>query len=173
MASMPPDISPPTGFGLAARARLDALWARGTQFLGCRVAILGGAMSWVSERHLVAAISNAGGFGVIACGSMNPDLLAKEIAATQALTSKPFGVNLITMHPQLDDLVRVCLEAKVGHIVLAGGIPPGTAVRAVKDGGARLIAFTPALVLAKRLIRSGADALVIEGSEAGGHIGPV
>ncbi len=170
---MPPDISPPTGFGLAARARLDALWARGTQFLGCRVAILGGAMSWVSERHLVAAISNAGGFGVIACGSMNPDLLAKEIAATQALTSKPFGVNLITMHPQLDDLVRVCLEAKVGHIVLAGGIPPGTAVRAVKDGGARLIAFTPALVLAKRLIRSGADALVIEGSEAGGHIGPV
>ncbi len=170
---MPPDISPPTGFGLAARARLDALWARGTQFLGCRVAILGGAMSWVSERHLVAAISNAGGFGVIACGSMNPDLLAKEIAGTQALTSKPFGVNLITMHPQLDDLVRVCLEAKVGHIVLAGGIPPGTAVRAVKDGGARLIAFTPALVLAKRLIRSGADALVIEGSEAGGHIGPV
>ena len=170
---MPPDISPPTGFGLAARARLDALWARGTQFLGCRVAILGGAMSWVSERHLVAAISNAGGFGVIACGAMNPDLLAKEIAGTQALTSKPFGVNLITMHPQLDDLVRVCLEAKVGHIVLAGGIPPGTAVRAVKDGGARLIAFTPALVLAKRLVRSGADALVIEGSEAGGHIGPV
>jgi enoyl-[acyl-carrier protein] reductase II len=77
------------------------------------------------------------------------------------------------MHPHLDDLVRVCLEAKVGHVVLAGGIPPGTAVRAVKDGGAKLIAFTPALVLAKRLVRSGADALVIEGSEAGGHIGPV
>ena len=170
---MPPDISPPDAARLVARARLDALWSRGTDFLGCQVAILGGAMSWVSERHLVAAISNAGGFGVIACGSMNPDLLAKEIAGTQALTNKPFGVNLITMHPQLDDLVRVCLEAKVGHIVLAGGIPPGTAVRAVKDGGAKLIAFTPALVLAKRLIRSGADALVIEGSEAGGHIGPV
>ena len=77
------------------------------------------------------------------------------------------------MHPQLDDLIRVCLAAQVGHIVLAGGIPPGTAVRAVKDGGAKLVAFTPALVLAKRLIRSGADALVIEGSEAGGHIGPV
>jgi enoyl-[acyl-carrier protein] reductase II len=170
---MPPDISPPDAAGLAAQARLDALWARGTSFLGCRVAILGGAMSWVSERHLVAAISNAGGFGVIACGSMNPELLAREIAGTQALTSKPFGVNLITMHPQLDDLVRVCLEAKVGHVVLAGGIPPGNAVRAVKDGGAKLIAFTPALVLAKRLVRSGADALVIEGSEAGGHIGPV
>ncbi len=130
-------------------------------------------MSWVSERHLVAAISNAGGFGVIACGSMEPDMLAAEIAATQALTERAFGVNLITMHPRLDDLIRVCLEARVSHIVLAGGIPPGGAVRAVKDGGARLIAFAPALVLAKRLVRSGADALVIEGSEAGGHIGPV
>jgi enoyl-[acyl-carrier protein] reductase II len=104
---------------------------------------------------------------------MGPDLLAAEIAGTQALTGKPIGVNLITMHPQLDDLIRVCLEARVGHIVLAGGIPPGNAVRAVKDGGAKLIAFAPALVLAKRLVRSGADALVIEGSEAGGHIGPV
>jgi enoyl-[acyl-carrier protein] reductase II len=157
----------------AARAHLDRLWSRGRDFLGTEVAILAGAMSWVSERHLVSAISNAGGFGVIACGSMGPDLLAREIAATQALTQKPFGVNLITMHPQLDDLVRVCLEAKVSHIVLAGGIPPGAAVRAVKDGGARLIAFAPALVLAKRLVRSGADAIIIEGSEAGGHIGPV
>lgn len=156
-----------------ARAQLDRLWARGTAFLGTRYALLGGAMSWVSERNLVAAISNAGGFGVIACGSMTPALLEAEIEATQALTQKPFGVNLITMHPQLDDLVQVCLRAKVGHVVLAGGIPPGAAVRAVKDGGAKLIAFAPALVLAKRLVRSGADAIVIEGSEAGGHIGPV
>jgi enoyl-[acyl-carrier protein] reductase II len=174
MVSMPADLtSPPASPLTLARAELDRLWARGTAFLGCEVAILGGAMSWVSERHLVSAISNAGGFGVIACGSMGPELLAAEIAGTQALTKKPFGVNLITMHPQLDDLVRVCLEAKVGHIVLAGGIPPGSAVRAVKDGGAKLIAFAPALVLAKRLVRSGTDALVIEGSEAGGHIGPV
>ncbi len=113
------------------------------------------------------------GFGVIACGAMSPDLLETEIAATQALTRRPFGVNLITMHPQLDDLIRVCLRLGVGHIVLAGGIPPGTAVRMVKDGGVKLIAFTPALVLAKRLVRTGVDALVIEGSEAGGHIGPV
>ena len=155
------------------RAHLDRLWSRGTAFLGCPIAILGGAMSWVSERHLVSAISNAGGFGVIACGAMGPELLEKEIAATQAMTSKPFGVNLITMHPQLDDLVRVCLAAKVGHVVLAGGIPPGTAVKAVKDGGVKLICFAPALALAKRLVRSGADAIVIEGSEAGGHIGPV
>ena len=170
---MPPDIPTTDAARLAARAELDRLWARGTAFLGCEFAILGGAMSWVSERHLVAAISNAGGFGVIACGSMSPDLLAAEIAGTQALTTRPFGVNLITMHPQLDDLIRVCLEARVGHIVLAGGIPPGSAIRAVKDGGARLIAFAPALVLAKRLVRSGVDALISEGSEAGGHIGPV
>jgi enoyl-[acyl-carrier protein] reductase II len=171
MAWMQPDMGQPDL--IAARARLDALWARGTAFLGTELALMGGAMSWVSERHLVAAISNAGGFGVIACGSMTPELLEREIAGTQALTQKPFGVNLITMHPQLDDLVRVCVAAKVGHVVLAGGIPPGNAVRAVKDGGAKLIAFTPALVLARRLVRSGVDALVIEGSEAGGHIGPV
>jgi enoyl-[acyl-carrier protein] reductase II len=104
---------------------------------------------------------------------MGPELLAAEIAATQALTQKPFGVNLITMHPQLDELIQVCIRAGVTHIVLAGGIPPGPAVRAVKDSGAKLICFTPALVLAKRFVKSGADALVIEGSEAGGHIGPV
>jgi enoyl-[acyl-carrier protein] reductase II len=173
MASMPPDIAIPDVALTVARAELDRLWARGTAFLGSEVAILGGAMSWVSERHLVAAISNAGGFGVVACGAMEPDTLAAEIAGARALTDRPFGVNLITMHPRLDALIQVCLEAGVGHIVLAGGIPPGGAVRAVKDGGAKLIAFTPALVLAKRLIRSGADALVIEGSEAGGHIGPV
>ena len=157
----------------AAEAEFFALQSRGAAFLGTKYAIMGGAMSWVSERHLVAAISNAGGFGVIACGAMPPDLLEQEIAATQALTEKPFGVNLITMHPKLDELVQVCLRGKVGHIVLAGGIPPGPAVRAVKDGGAKLIAFAPALVLAKRLEKSGADALIIEGSEAGGHIGPV
>ena len=170
---MPPDISPPDARLLRARAELDRLWAPGTRFLGSRVAIMGGAMSWVSERTLVSAISNAGGFGVIAGGSMGPDALAAEIAATQARTDAPFGVNLITMHPQLLDLIRVCIEARVGHVVLAGGVPPGTAVRAVKDGGARLICFAPAFVMARRLVRSGADALVIEGSEAGGHIGPV
>jgi enoyl-[acyl-carrier protein] reductase II len=170
---MPPDVAPPDARRLRAEAELNRLWSRGTRFLGSRVAIMGGAMSWVSERNLVSAISNAGGFGVIACGSMNPDQLAAEIGATQALTSAPFGVNLITMHPQLDDLIGVCAAAGVGHVVLAGGIPSGAAVRGVKDGGAKLICFAPALVLARRLIRAGADALVIEGSEAGGHIGPV
>jgi enoyl-[acyl-carrier protein] reductase II len=152
---------------------LDRLMERGAGFLGSRYAILGGAMSWVSERNLVAALSNAGAFGVIACGAMEPDRLAQEIAGTQALTRRPFGVNLITMHPRLDALVETCLEAKVGHIVFAGGIPPGAAIKRAKEGGARVVCFAPALALAKKLVRSGADALVIEGSEAGGHIGPV
>ena len=157
----------------AARAHLDKLWRRGTAFLGCRYAILGGAMTWVSERNLVSAISNGGGFGVIASGSMSPALLSAEIAATAALTKQPFGVNLITLHPQLSQLIDVCLEHKVSHVVLAGGLPPNGAIQQVKKGGAKLVCFAPALVLAKKLVRSGADALIIEGMEAGGHIGPV
>ena len=81
-------------------------------------------MTWVSERHLVAAISNAGGFGVIACGAMAPDQLGAEIAATQALTAQPFGVNLIIMHPQLEQLIEVCLEQR-GRPRRAGGRPAG------------------------------------------------
>ena len=151
------------------------LMQRGTDFLGCETAILCGAMSWVSERNLVSAISNAGGFGVIACGAMTPELLDAEIVATKAMTDRPFGVNLITMHPQLFDLIEVCSRHGVGHVVLAGGIPPKGSVEAIKGGAnpARVICFAPTLALAKKLLRSGADALVIEGMEAGGHIGPV
>ena len=152
---------------------LQKLWQRGCDFLGTDVAIMGGAMSWVSERNLVAAISNAGGFGTIACGAMPPELLQKEIQGTKALTRKPFGVNLITMHPQLDTLVDICLAEKVSHIVLAGGLPPATAIKKIKEGGAKLMCFTPTVALGKKLIRMGADALIIEGMEAGGHIGPV
>jgi enoyl-[acyl-carrier protein] reductase II len=147
--------------------------ARGCEFLGSEYAILCGAMSWVSERHLVSAISNAGGFGVIACGAMTPELLDAEIAATKALTGKPFGVNLITMHPQLFDLIEVCGRHKVSHVVLAGGIPPKGSVEAIKAFGGKVLVFAPTLALAKKLLRSGGDALVIEGFEAGGHIGPV
>jgi enoyl-[acyl-carrier protein] reductase II len=155
------------------RARLDALWAVGRQFLGTDLAIMGGAMTWVSERHLVAAISNGGGFGVIASGSMTPALLDAEIAATFALTGKPFGVNLITLHPQLLELVDVCAQRKVGHVVLAGGLPPAAAMQRIKQSGAKVMCFAPALAIAKKLMRMGADAIIIEGMEAGGHIGPV
>ncbi len=81
-------------------------------------------MSWVSERNLVAAMSNAGGFGLIACGAMTPELLDAEIAGTKALTTKPFGVNLITMHPMLFELIAVCASTMSRHVVLAGGLPP-------------------------------------------------
>ena len=158
---------------MAEHPRTAALMARGAGFLGADVAIMAGAMSWVSERNLVAAISNAGGFGVIACGAMTPDLLDAEIAATRALTDRPFGVNLITMHPLLAELIAVCGGHGVGHVVLAGGLPPKGAIEAIKATGAKLLCFAPALSLAKKLIRSGVDALVIEGMEAGGHIGPV
>jgi enoyl-[acyl-carrier protein] reductase II len=155
------------------REMLEKLWARGVAFFGTRYAIMGGAMTWVSEHHLVAAISNAGGFGVLANGSMTPQMLAAEIEATARLTNKPFGVNLITMHPQLMDLIDVCAAHKVGHVVLAGGLPTGDAIQKIKNSGAKVICFAPTLGIAKKLVRSGVDALIIEGAEAGGHIGPV
>jgi enoyl-[acyl-carrier protein] reductase II len=154
-------------------SKIHDYMARGTALLGSEVAIMCGAMSWVSERNLVSAISNAGGFGVIACGAMTPALLDAEIAGTKALTTKPFGVNLITMHPQLFDLIDVCAKHGVTHIVLAGGLPPKGSLEAIKAIGAKVICFAPTLALAKKLVRSGVDALVIEGMEAGGHIGPV
>ena len=154
-------------------ARLEQLWARGRDVLGSDLAIMGGAMTWVSERNLVAAISNAGGFGVIASGSMSPELLSVEIGATKALTARPFGVNLITLHPQLLELIDVCAALRVSHVVLAGGLPNGAAMGRIKQSGARVFCFAPALGFARKLVRMGVDAIVIEGSEAGGHIGPV
>ena len=157
----------------SALQRLDAYWARGRAFLGTRYAIMGGAMSWVSERNLVAAISNAGGFGVVACGSLSPDQLAEEIEGVYERCDKPFGVNIIVMHPKLDALVETCVERRVGHVVLAGGIPPKRTVETLKQAGTRVVAFASTLPLARRLAKQGIDALIVEGMEAGGHIGPV
>ncbi|GER01049.1 2-nitropropane dioxygenase [Iodidimonas gelatinilytica] len=171
MTPQEPDITMPQT--QSGAERLHALMARGNAFLGVECAIMGGAMTWLSERTLVSAISNAGGFGVIACGAMSPELLLQEIRATKALTDKPFGVNLITIHHQLKELVDVCIEEKMSHVVLAGGLPPGWAISALKDAGIKSICFAPTASLGKKLVRSGVDALVVEGSEAGGHIGPV
>src|SRR4029078_9093277 len=121
--------------------RLMRLMKRGAEFLGCDVAVLRGAMSWISERHLVAALSNAGAFGVIACGAMTPDLLDTEIAETKKRTQKPFGVNLIPIHPMLSELIDVCAAHKVGHVVLAGGLPPTGSIDRIKGNGAKLICF--------------------------------
>jgi enoyl-[acyl-carrier protein] reductase II len=168
MASMPPEDPITRG-----RRRLERLWRAGTALLGSDLALMGGAMTWVSEHRLVAALSNAGGFGVIACGAMAPDQLAAEIALTQGLTARPFGVNLIIMHPQLPELIDVCGAHGVSHVVLAGGLPDRVTMARVKAGGAKLLCFAPSLAVAKRLVRAGVDALIIEGMEAGGHIGPV
>lgn len=158
---------------VSARRVLDHLWRRGRAFLGCEYAILGGAMSWVSERNLVAAITNAGGFGVLAAGSMEPERLDDEIAGASALTGGPFGVNLIILHEKLEQLIDVCAARRISHIVLAGGLPGAAQIARVKATGASVICFAPSLVVARKLIRSGADALILEGMEAGGHIGPV
>jgi enoyl-[acyl-carrier protein] reductase II len=141
--------------------------------LGTDLAIIGGAMSWISERRLVSALSNSGGFGTLACGSMTPDELRAEIRGTKALTSKNFGVNIMTMHPDLDALIDACLEEKVSHVVLAGGLPSAPSVKKINDGGAKVLCFAPTSAMAKKLVRMGAGALIIEGAEAGGHIGPV
>lgn len=154
-------------------SQLANLWQKGTEFLGSNYAIMGGAMSWISEHNLVAAISNNGGFGVIACSSMSPDNLRQEIKLTRAATNKNFGVNIILMHPKLQELLEVCKQENISHVVLAGGLPSSSSIKFIKDYGGKPICFAPAYIIAKKLIRSGADALIIEGMEAGGHIGAV
>jgi enoyl-[acyl-carrier protein] reductase II len=154
-------------------AHLTQLWSRGCEFLGTKYAILGGAMTWVSNHNLVAAISNSGGFGVVASGAMTPELLNAEIERTKAITTQPFGVNLITMHPLLEEMIDVCGKHQVRHVVLAGGLPTSASFARLKNHGCLIIGFAPALVIAKKLIKMGVDAIIIEGCEAGGHIGPV
>lgn len=152
--------------------RITDSWRRGGAFLGCRYPILGGAMSWLSEQYLVSAISEAGGFGVLASGNMPPELLRQEIRATRARTRQPFGVNLIVLNPQLPELLSVTIEERVTHCVLAGGLPDRETVSRLKEAGIAVMMFAPSVAIAKRLARQ-ADALIIEGHEAGGHVGPV
>src|SRR3954452_8270227 len=104
--------------GLSRHDRLARLWARACRFLGSELAVMGGAMTWVSERNLVAAISEAGGFGVLACGSMPPGLLAAAVGGPRPLPARPCGVTLIVMPPALARLVEPCLDLRVGHVVL-------------------------------------------------------
>ena len=110
---------------------ISHLCKRGSLFLGSHYPILGGAMSWVSDSLLTASISNAGGFGVLASGAMSPDLLREEILRTQQKTSHSFGVNLIVMHPLLDQMIDACHD--VSYIVLAGGIPSQDHIHKIKN----------------------------------------
>ena len=128
-----------------ASSYLNLLWKRGQDFLGVEIPILGGAMTWVSDHSLVSAISNAQGFGILACGAMTPDLLKNEIRKTQEYTKKPFGVNLITLHPMLSELIDVCVEFSISHVFLAGGLPPKEAIEKLKqaEGDGFLMAQSP------------------------------
>ncbi|MDR1551072.1 MAG: nitronate monooxygenase [Holosporaceae bacterium] len=149
------------------------LMERGSKILGSKYSILGGAMAWISEAHLVSTMSNAGIFGVLASGAMNGDMLKKEIELTQGKTSKNFGVNLIMMNPKLHDLIDICGETKISHIILAGGIPDNPLMEKIHSYGIQVLTFAPTLAVAKRLFKYGLDALILEGSEAGGHVGHV
>lgn len=149
------------------------LMERGSKILGSKYAIMGGAMTWISESNLTSSLSNAGLFGILASGAMNGDLLKSEIIATQEKTDKNFGVNIIVMNPKIQDLIDVCGEKKISHVILAGGIPEKSTIDKIHSYGMQVIAFAPALSIAKRLFKHGVDALVIEGHEAGGHVGPL
>jgi enoyl-[acyl-carrier protein] reductase II len=152
---------------------LDKLWYRGKDFLGVEYPILGGAMTWISESTLVSTISNEGGFGVLAGGNMPIDLFKDEIKKTLDKTDKPFGINLISIAPNFRHHLEHILEIEFPYVIFAGGLPPRDAITKVKQTASKLICFAPTVGIAKKIIGLGADALIIEGHEAGGHIGPI
>lgn len=151
----------------------EKLIEKGINFLGCKHPIIGGAMSWISTPKLVAAISNAGGFGVYACGHNTIENIKNDIDEIRKLTDKPFGVNLITISPTIKEQLDCICNLKPSHIVFAGRLPKEEMIKTTKKCGAKIMTFAPNLPAAKRMISYGADALVIEGSEAGGHVGSV
>lgn len=153
--------------------KLEPLWKRGKDLLGVDYPIMCGAMTWVSDPKLVAAVCNAGAFASLACGNMPPELLEEQIAKTRELTDKPFAVNLITVAPNYQTHLNVVCKAKLPVIVFAGAVPRDTEIEQAKNSGAKVLSFASTDALAKRMIRSGVDGLILEGMEAGGHIGPV
>ena len=147
-----------------------ALRTRVTELLGIEYPIIQGGMAWTATAELSAAVSNAGGLGVIGAGHMPTDILAGEIRKAKTLTDKPFGVNLMLLTPHIDDLVQMVLEEGIA-VVTTGAGNPGPYMAALKDRGIKVLPIAPSAALAKRLERSGADAIIGEGMEAGGHIG--
>lgn len=152
---------------------IDRFFKKGKTFLGCQHPIMCGAMTWVSDPKLVTAVGKAGGFGLLAGGNAPVAILKEQIEATRALSSHTFGVNIITLAPvYLEHLNLVC-DLGCETVVFAGGIPKRREIAQAKSCGAKVICFAPTAPLALQLIDRGVDALVLEGSEAGGHIGPV
>jgi len=152
---------------------IDRFFETGREFLGCHYPIMCGAMTWVSDPKLVSTIGNAGGFGLLAGGNTPVDIFEQQIVETQELTDRPFGVNLITLAPVYNDQLALVCKLGCQFVVFAGSIPKKSEIAKAKRCGARVICFASTAPLAHSLIERGADALILEGSEAGGHIGPV
>jgi enoyl-[acyl-carrier protein] reductase II len=143
-----------------------------TELLGVKYPIIQGGMAWVADADLAAAVSNAGGVGLIAGGGAPADHIRKEIRKAKELTDKPFGVNIMLMSPHAPDLAQLVVEEKVA-IVTTGAGSPGKYMEDWKAAGIIIIPVVPSVALAKRMERLSADALVVEGNEAGGHIGEI
>lgn len=141
-----------------------------TKLLEIKYPIIQGGMAWVSESTLAAAVSNAGGLGLIAGGAAPIDYLRDQIRRTKSLTDKPFGVNIMLMSPNAPELAQLCIDEKV-PVVFTGAGNPGKYMEAWKDAGIKVVPVIPSVALAKRMERAGADAVVAEGTESGGHIG--
>lgn len=141
-----------------------------TELLGCQYPVIQGGMAWVAEHNLAAAVSNAGGIGLIAGGSAPIDYLRDQIRRCKEKTDKPFGVNIMLMSPNADDLAQLCIDEGVA-VVTTGAGNPAKFIPAWKEAGIKVIPVIPSVALAKRMERAGADAVVAEGTESGGHIG--
>lgn len=132
--------------------------------------VIQGGMTWVSDANLAAAVSNGGGLGIIGAGAMPAELLRQEIQAARDLTSKPFGVNLIMINPEFEKQMDVLLEERP-PVVTLGAVQSTAAIGALKEAGVKVMPVVAAVAMARRCEQSGADAIIAEGSEAGGHIG--
>ena len=141
-----------------------------TELLGIRYPILQGGMAWIAESNLASAVSNAGGAGIIAGGAAPIDYLRAEIRKCKELTDKPFGVNVMLMSPNADDLAQLVIDEGVAFVTTGAG-NPGKYMEGWKNAGIKVIPVVPSVALAKRMERSGADAVIAEGTESGGHIG--
>lgn len=140
------------------------------QSLGLKYPIFQGGMAWVANGELAAAVSNAGGLGIIGSGHAPATVVAKEIATAKALTDKPFGVNVMLLSPHVEEVVQVILQAHVA-VVTTGAGNPAKYIAAFKAAGIKVVPVVPSVGLARIMARIGVDAVVAEGMESGGHIG--
>ena len=140
------------------------------ELLGIQYPILQGGMAWVSTYELAAAVSNAGGLGIIAAGSAPPSWVSEQIAAAKRATDKPFGVNVMLMSPYADEVMEVIIKQGAA-VVTTGAGNPGKYITALQTAGIKVIPVIPSVALARRMEKEGADAVVAEGGESGGHIG--